>query len=301
MAQSKSFFGLRRGSTKSHTYSVFNGKQVTKDRVESVKNPRSQLQMVQRMVMNTAGAAYSAMKEIVDHSFEGKTYGLQSMMYFTSKNARLLRENMNAEESKFAYCFYKYRGLMQGAFQISEGSIPSTLVKGKVAATSSTVSTVTLGTLSGATITADALMEQLGVIAGDMATVCFMRDYDTYGEDEFAFVRFKFIAGGTEALTAGNLANYVEIESNLPINVTLGAAAEAAVFSVAVTSGIGGLGTVLEPLVATIHSRKSDTKWLRSTEFFELPSGYDSFPSWQEAIESYPIGASYVLNGGAVE
>ena len=34
MATSKTYFGLRHGSTKSHTYSVVNGKQVTKDRVE---------------------------------------------------------------------------------------------------------------------------------------------------------------------------------------------------------------------------------------------------------------------------
>ena len=44
MAISKSFFGLRRKSTKSLTFSVLNGKQITKDRVSAVKNPKSEAQ-----------------------------------------------------------------------------------------------------------------------------------------------------------------------------------------------------------------------------------------------------------------
>ena len=38
MAKSSGYFGLRRGSTKSHTFSVLNGKQITKDRVEGGNN-----------------------------------------------------------------------------------------------------------------------------------------------------------------------------------------------------------------------------------------------------------------------
>ena len=38
MAKSANYFGLRKGSTKSHTFSVVDGKQITKDRVEGCKN-----------------------------------------------------------------------------------------------------------------------------------------------------------------------------------------------------------------------------------------------------------------------
>ena len=34
---------------------------------------------VQRMVMATASAAYAVMKQIVDHSFQGITYGQMNM------------------------------------------------------------------------------------------------------------------------------------------------------------------------------------------------------------------------------
>lgn len=301
MAKSKSFFGLRRGSTKSHTYSVFNGQQVTKDRVDTVKNPRSEAQMIQRMVMNTVGAAYSSMKEIVDHSFEGKTYGLNSMMYFSSKNANAVRASVGAESPEFSYTMYKERGLVRGNWLMSEGSLQSTLIKGAADHASSTQTIVTFGTLADATITADALMAQVGAIVGDMATVCFGRMYGVSGQFEFAFVRFKFIKGGTEALTAGNLSQYVEIESNLPISVALGNAAAAAVFSITVTSAVGGLDTVDVPMNCTIHSRQADGKWLRSTEYMTNPAAADYYPSWSEALITYPIGQSYVLNGATVE
>lgn len=48
MAKSRSFFGLRRGSTKSFTFSILGGQQITKDRVSEVRNPRSYAQQFQR-------------------------------------------------------------------------------------------------------------------------------------------------------------------------------------------------------------------------------------------------------------
>jgi outer membrane protein assembly factor BamA len=59
MAQSKSFFGLRRGSTKSLTFQVFEGKQVTKDRVYNVKNPQTDGQILQRMKLSPAQIFYA--------------------------------------------------------------------------------------------------------------------------------------------------------------------------------------------------------------------------------------------------
>ena len=62
MAKSKSFFGLRKGSTKTLTFSVLDGQQITKDRVTDVKNPRSKAQMEQRCILKTAALAYSTLK-----------------------------------------------------------------------------------------------------------------------------------------------------------------------------------------------------------------------------------------------
>lgn len=91
MAKSKSFFGLRRGSTKSHTYSILNGQQITKDRVQAVANPKTQKQQFQRAIMATVMAAYSEMKAIEDHAFQGKKKGSENQREFMSRNLVAMR------------------------------------------------------------------------------------------------------------------------------------------------------------------------------------------------------------------
>ena len=86
MAKSSSFFGLRRGSTKSLTFQVVDGKQVTKDRVTYVKNPRSYAQATQRSKMAAVADAYRALSSICDHSFESVAYGPASRRQFMSLN-----------------------------------------------------------------------------------------------------------------------------------------------------------------------------------------------------------------------
>lgn len=109
MAKSKSFFGLRRGSTKSHTYSILNGQQITKDRVQTVANPKTQKQQFQRAIMATVMAAYSEMKAIEDHAFQGKKKGSENQREFMSRNLVAMRnaflqyqsENTAAASQKF--------------------------------------------------------------------------------------------------------------------------------------------------------------------------------------------------------
>lgn len=86
MAKSANFFGLRRGSTKSLTFQVYRGQQVTKDRVTSVTNPQSNNQMLQRLKMPLVANARSVLRTLVNHSFEGIEYGEKSLKQFSSLN-----------------------------------------------------------------------------------------------------------------------------------------------------------------------------------------------------------------------
>ena len=88
MAKSKSFFGLRTGSTKSLTFQVLRGEQITKDRVYRVSNPRSEAQMAQRALIPIVAAARTQLKGLVDHSFEGVAYGEPSLREFSAQNLR---------------------------------------------------------------------------------------------------------------------------------------------------------------------------------------------------------------------
>lgn len=88
MAKSKSFFGLRTGSTKSLTFQVYRGQQITKDRVTRIANPRSEAQMQQRALIPIVAASRAALKGLVDHSFEGVPYGEKSLKKFSELNLK---------------------------------------------------------------------------------------------------------------------------------------------------------------------------------------------------------------------
>ena len=86
MAKSSSFFGLRKGSTKSLTFSILDGKQVTKDRVINVRNPQTIAQASQRYKLASLCNSWRMLSGICDHSFEGIAYGTKSRQKFMSLN-----------------------------------------------------------------------------------------------------------------------------------------------------------------------------------------------------------------------
>lgn len=132
MAKSNGFFSLRRGSTKSLTFSVLNGRQITKDRVSQVRNPRTQRQQYQRAIMATVMAAYSRMKAIEDHAFEGASGKAANQQRFMSANSRLLRSllatSLVDNDVKMVALAPKYPTVLPNPYVISEGSLPSQTV-----------------------------------------------------------------------------------------------------------------------------------------------------------------------------
>lgn len=83
--------GKARGSVGDLTFSVLNSEQITRAKAKSVKNPRTDAQMNQRVLMSTTVHAYSGMQEIVDHSFQGVPYQGRSMNRFNQLNVKNLR------------------------------------------------------------------------------------------------------------------------------------------------------------------------------------------------------------------
>lgn len=117
MAKSKSFFGLRKGSTKSLTFQTLRGLQITKDRVAEVANPQTLRQMVQRVSFATASVAADKMRNLVSISFEGKR-SEDALQLFTSINSKHLR-TANAA----AYSPKGNNQLIPNSYQVSRGSL----------------------------------------------------------------------------------------------------------------------------------------------------------------------------------
>ena len=114
MAKSKSFFGLRKGSTKSMTFSTLNGQQVTKDRVSEVRNPKTSGQAVQRMKLAPAQKFYEAFADILNHSWQGVEYGNKSRQKFM---AEALKQNGGP------YVVKGFPTLVPGTYPVANGSL----------------------------------------------------------------------------------------------------------------------------------------------------------------------------------
>lgn len=121
MAKSSNFFGLRTGSTKSLTFSVYRGQQITKDRVTRISNPRTTAQMQQRALVPMVAAARSTLKGLVDHSFEGVPYGEASLKEFSAQN---LKKDFLKVTS---YSPKGYSNMGFAGFLVSKGTIADNL------------------------------------------------------------------------------------------------------------------------------------------------------------------------------
>lgn len=299
MAKSNSFFGLRRGSTKTLTFQVNNGKQITKDRVNEVKNPRTQEQMVQRMVMATASAAYAGMKQIVDHSFEGITYGQMNMSEFIRQNAKKLRENLGAAKPVMCYNKYQNRSLVPGALIMSSGTASNFKENPLVdvsEAEGATGLAVQLTTAVGAPPTTNKIAAKYGIGLNDLMTVCGIQYNSDHESWDFVFVRFTLLDLSDINLTTANIAEHIKIESN-----------------VAIESGVNGQTLTVKTAgtdndqagvgFCVIHSVKTDNGWTRNNTVLDISRIQANFkiPTEEDAIATYPVGGSYVLNGGKVK
>ena len=289
MAKSANFYGLRKGSTKSHTYSVVDGKQITKDRVEGGKNPRTLSQMTQRCLMSTCSAAYSAMKSICNHSFEEKTAGMQCMREFCKQNYKQLRLAHESGNGFFGFNNYKQSGLVPGSYIISDGSLPEALVDAQVDSVDVTNKKVTLTLTTAANGTIGEVAADMGCrIFGDMCTVAVMypKADGSYG---FGAVRFTYKSGATvldsfDVAVAGDavFATPTFTSNTLKVEVRM-------------AYGFATSATAAKVFMAAITSRKVNGNWLRSKAQFTVTT---SAPAFAQAIVTYPIGQERFLNGG---
>lgn len=72
-------------------YKGRDGQRLARIRQTEVKNPKTVAQTIQRLIIATAARAYGRMKSIVDHSFEGVTYGGPTQSEFLKQAANDLR------------------------------------------------------------------------------------------------------------------------------------------------------------------------------------------------------------------
>lgn len=289
MAKSKSFFGLRKGSTKSHTYSVLDGQQVTKDRVYDVKNPRTEGQMKQRMLMTTVGAAYKFMKSIADHSFEGKASGMACMREFNSRNLNRFKKAASAN-GHVAFNEYKDGDINPLPFILSAGSLAGFDFK----LNESSQLEISFAPADADFTTAEGIYAAMGIKKNDLVTFCSVIGEGGVVNNIFEYTAERFDVVRLVADKSGAVANPVEAFTVSTNNseATVNVVAEASTLKI--TSGECDFGAV-------IQSRKADTNWLRSSAVMVVSADLIDGVQTANQLATYPVGTELILNNGPME
>lgn len=286
MAQSKGFFGIRTGSTKNFTFSELNGKQITKERVYRVKNPRTMAQMRQRMLMTTTGAAYSYLKVIADHSFEGKTVGQQCMAEFMRLNLNKFRDASKNDKATYAFNSYKDKLINPMRYILSKGSLP------EMPFVVNTLNQIELSYNVGDIKTAKDVYDAMGIQEGDLVTFVWVvgnsslvKNVFQYTPSRLNIVRLYANKTGVVA-TPHDAFTFDANHSDLDINVNKS------------TDGVLKLTTTEANFGAVILSRQAGGTWLRSNSSMAGNKSIIAGVTVENQLNTYPIESELILNGG---
>lgn len=278
-------------------YYTMNGKTYARARVEQVKNPKTAKQMAQRLIFTTAVRSRDALKSIVDHSFENKKYGSESLNYFMKRNLEILRARAASDNGLTGSFNVPYGITMQAnPLLVSQGTIPS--------------------------MSYSFNQSGLGFFVGDENVITvgtFLSAYTTIRKgDQITIMLLVPTATVEEAKTAGgevvNPTHLIKMRITIPANI-----ADDAVFydeangfgSLLIVEGaenfkIKKTGTGLYfsdseneefgSCGCIIISRPEGKKWLRSTEYMKMNPNYDdSLYNFNDVLNTWMQGTTEIV------
>lgn len=253
--------------------------QVVRSLAEQVSNPRTESQMFGRMVMSTVMQAVSALKPIIDHSFDGFPKGQPSISEFIRQNYALVKADAIAHPSAsnfFGLNKYQEKGAKKGKYVIASGSaqVP--------AAVSASISGLSIA-LTADTLTVGGLKTALGLTAdGYLTYVGFFSDFGVI----FFRAKLTTTLADDTAISANNVASLFSIEGNFTPTVQL--QSNRIVF---MTSSVDD-----NPSVGVIVSDKVSGAWIHNNA--ALTNENEVVFTSDVALPTYPTGTQQFLNGG---
>lgn len=313
----KTGFWLKGGNGKLAGATVYkdkNGETIMRE-VVTPSNPKTDKQIIQRILMNTVMNAYSKMKAITDHSFEGVKTGRDSMAYFMKQNLNISRDAVARMQDQgvdfydmFNYCPLGLKGFTPNQYQVSMGSLPRI----EVSFDDEYPNRVLVPSLGNdaAALTYGDVIDKWGLQRGDQVTFCLVyaiNNSQAFGTNEFVFARV--ILDPTDPVThlqapldtpllADGAINYPSIRNeNLSgMKFTKGTLTEN-VFNFTSRNGETVVGAFI-----IISRQTSDGKWLRSTAYMNYQTlgskRYSLGECMDAAMNGTPIYApnEYYLN-----
>lgn len=329
MSKGNLFLGYGRGKVGDVVFSHVNGEQVARARNRKPKNPQTVLQLLQRVVIKTTAAAYSAFREITDHSFQGSATGTPNQSRFTQANVRHFREQMadiiNQGDPEIImtsdYANFNPKDLMGplvNAYVISEGTIPSIAWRGHAVSGNPywTIDGITAAGEGGIPTYAE-VVKALGLQQGDQLTFCAILHDDRSTAMTELITGFEFARIILEPDSADMSTPFLSAATggviNSPNERNEGAVTFDFVSASGDTQGLNvktlngyqvakGLATSIVG-VCVIVSREVGGVWQRSSESFYCFENYDQGGAawdWRnrfigDAIYSYMTGTDSTL------
>ncbi|MBR3408320.1 MAG: hypothetical protein IKG86_05725 [Paludibacteraceae bacterium] len=296
MSKGNMLLGHARGKVGDLVFARVNGQQVTRARAAVVSNPRTQAQMIQRIILNTVIQAYSRMAEICDHSFEGVPTGSKSMNKFMRENVNALRQKVanwvNSEGTFSGVYAFAPKGLnsfVPNDWVLSKGQLPEIVLESVSATAGATIAI----TSAAAIPTYGEIIASLGLQRGDQLTFIGQELY-TDGRAAFKFARVILDpreSDGTQAELTTPFLNGGSV--NKPSSRNEGSDI---VFSSTANSLTFDLGANSQFGAAVIVSRqKSDDTWLRSNAAIQLA---ESIPYALVGAYDMEEALEYTMSGG---
>lgn len=313
-----------------------NGKQVVRAYISNPKNPNSQKQQVQRMVQATAAQAYSAMKKICDHSFEGVQVGQKSMSYFMSKNMDYLRASIAANGDGTlinASADFVRKGVnlpVLNKYVVGKGTLPAVSIADSQNNTAMEhLPQSRVGIHVGSGYDLNRLLDQFvsanSAVDGDWFTFLFLlreNGATQSGQDIYRFAYIRFVVDTTQvedeefhilkpSLTSLGVPA-IDVQTAFAVNATQGSMMNSIALKLeSFFQNIGAQTGQLTPCAyAVIHSRQNvGGSWQRSNAEFVIRDNWEAlgitYPSdFEGALASYSGSGEakgtgdYVLNGG---
>lgn len=263
-------FGFLRGKVGSVTFSVLpanastSGKkeQIVRALPESVSNPKSAAQCMQRMKLAPAQKFYAAFSALLSNAFQGVNYGEESRRYFISKCMALDGPYIPKGVDRFIPAVYPF----------SEGSLPSVPIQGFAAGTS----LITLDVKSSeATITPAILADALDVDTDTQISVVIVNNHSGLFVPEYA--------GFEERIRISDLpANALDKDDDGYIRID--------------PSELGLTADAMVACCVVLSKQDASGSWLRSTQDMvisdELYASLYSTDALTNAIASYQDASS---------
>lgn len=269
MAKGNMLLGQARGKIGDLVFSRNNGQQVVRARAAVVKNPQTESQIVQRIILNTVAQAYSKMIAIVDHSFEGVQVGQQTMSAFMSTNLNRLRRTVSAHQQQqgslngiYSFTPLGSKELAINPFVVAVGSL-NPIIPAAFANNNDGEPCVVLN-LPGAPaeLTYESFIEAFNLQRGDQVTFIQMT-YDDVQGVMFGYNRIILDPQDNQGISAPlSSALFVDDAVNYPNERNNGSFARVMYSDGSLLFSVGSGAPVASAII--VSRQRSDGTWLRS-------------------------------------